>query len=274
MRPPVWPFFLALVIAGCGSEGSGGSGSLSEKESSSALEGSAQRTIDAGRAKVALSGVISSKGSEPVEFEGSGVSNFATRRSRLTLDMSAIARASAGGLEGAPEDWKGTIVYDGDAVYLRVPAIDEKCWVGYDATLGASQGNTGFSAPDPDDLLRFAEVARNVEVIGDEVVRGVDTTHLRGKIDVDDLPRIGSGDRRAGFEVYARSLKEAGLETISFDAWLDGGGRIRRLKAEYEDLAAGGSNVDVSYAMDVFDFGTDEKVKIPPASAFGGQGSC
>jgi hypothetical protein len=192
------------------------------------------------------------------------------------MDMSDFARKAPSQFEGIPEDWIGEIVYTSDLVYIRMPALGlpkAKPWVAFDVTASMSQGSTLFSAPDPDELLRFVEATgEKTEVVGGESVGGVKTTHLRAEIDVDDLSRVTSSKRRPGFEAYTQKLEGAGVQSFPLDVWVDESGRIRRLSVKWA-LAAQGQTGDVSFSLELSEFGTKERVDVPPVSRISIPGS-
>jgi hypothetical protein len=105
-----------------------------------------------------------------------------------------------------------------------------------------------------------------IEEIGEEDVRGTETTHYRAEIDVD---KVVEQLRDADISDDARELAEKGLEqfeggTIPTDVWIDDDGRARRQDVEMR-LRVEGETLDVRTRVEMFDFGVEVDVEAPPA---------
>jgi hypothetical protein len=261
-----------FTLAGCGEDENGGNRAETRGEATLAsdllqLTGAANRTTAEGTSRIELEGSIELEGlEEPIDFRGEGAADFGAGTSRVTLDMSELAEASPA--YGPSENWRGEVYYEGEAVFVRLPAIsvslpEAREWVKVDAETLQELGGAQFSAPDPDEFLHFAGAAGSPETLGEEQIRGVETTHLRAEVRVDDLPTALPPERRKGMEAYARRLSFAGLDSFPLDVWVDGDGIIRRLRAEYDNMETGTKEADMSFAMELYDLGEDIVVKPP-----------
>ena len=78
------------------------------------------------------------------------------------------------------------------------------------------------------------------------------------------LPEVMPPGERGPLETYARRLRAAGIAKFPLDVWLDENGLVRRMSARYDDMEVEGRRADVSFAMELFDFGASVDVKPPP----------
>jgi len=110
---------------------------------------------------------------------------------------------------------------------------------------------------DPSQMLQYLRATSNVDEVGKDTVRGVDTTHYAARLQLDRVADKVSPDA-------ARALKQAtktlGTKEIPLDVWVDGDGLVRRVRMDWHPK--GGSFV---MALDLFDFG-DVHVDVPADS--------
>ncbi len=253
---------LPLAATGCGAE------ELKKESPRAAVATAATKASMVGTARISIKASMQISGfAEPFNLTGAGVADYRNDRSRFTIDISELAELAPPAL-GAPRAWRGEIVYDQDVVYMRLPALKRflpraKRWIRVDGGTRAAQGGTAFSMPDPAEFLRFARAAGRVRVIGKENVRGVETTHYRGTIDVGKLPGAVPPGERAALDAYARRLRAAGVASFPLDIWLDEDGLTRRVSAEYNNMKTGQRRANISFSMELFDFGAAVDVALP-----------
>ena len=111
-----------------------------------------------------------------------------------------------------PAGWKIDVVQDGTVGYVRFPALDGqlpagKTWIRGDADGASTSGfDFGeleqFAKSDPRDVLgALRAVTSEVETVGSEQLRGVETTHYRATVDPararEARERQGSDRRRS-----------------------------------------------------------------------------
>lgn len=152
----------------------------------------------------------------------------------------------------------------GGTVYLKVPGdeMGGRPWLKMDAgSASAESAVPGLDEPvnDPRAMLDALQaVTGEVEEVGRETVRGTETRHLRGEVDLsqaqDQLPEA----RRKDFEALREQF---GRPTLPLDAWVDDEDRVRRLTYSLE---AGGRPLRVE--LELFDFGVEVVVARPAAS--------
>lgn len=216
----------------------------------------ADKTVSAGGAKVAFT--IDAAGQA---MKGTGFMDASARKGRIRFALPQ----GQGDLE---------TVFLQRVVYLHLPAKlsaqvpGGKPWLKLDLDkLAKSQGIDlgalqSTSNSDPSQQLDQLRGAGEVKRVGDEKVRGAQTTHYRAKIDLrraaDKAP---AAQRAAAKRSVERLIKLQGTSTLPVDVWLDGQGRLRRERVTQKIQ---GQSLD--FTMDLYDFGTREALKAPPAS--------
>jgi hypothetical protein len=250
-----------LAAAGCG----GGSSQQADTGPSSSAQ---QAVLDAGAnteavksARISFTGDITGG---PASGTMSGEGAFAGRQGRMSMDLSGL---SGGGQFGGRME----IVFDELVFYLKFPPEiagqlpGGKEWVKFDlAKLGNEQGIDlaqlmQLSGTDPSqslDLLRAASA--DFREVGTEEVRGVETTHYRGTV---DLEKVAQQAPEAARESYRRIIELSGQRSVPVDVWIDDGGLTRRM--HYEQKLPDGSTMDLT--QEYYDFGVDVDVAAPPA---------
>jgi hypothetical protein len=257
MRPPTLALLvlvLAVLPLACGG---------AELSPEAAVAEAATRTEDEGSARVSFTGTLTGipGGSFTVQGEG----EFARGRGRMTFDLAGIAGGS-GSLE---------MIFDQLVIYMRFPAEIQaqlpggKSWVRMDLeTLAEEQGiDLGalmqFSQSDPTQSLQYLRGASDdFEEVGSEPVRGVDTTHYRGTI---DLRKAAEGLPEEARESVDRVIELTGERELPVDVWIDDDGLARRITYEQPLPAPGAEDASMELTMEFFDFGLDVDVEPPPA---------
>ena len=261
----------ASLAAGCGGDGGGPAAAREGADAEEAsLAGAVEATTGRGSAKLDFVATLEGPGfDEGVELRAVGEIDFARDRSEMTLDFTELAAAQGGSVTDA-RAWRGGAIYDGDVVYVRMPTLtqalpDEIEWLRADTRALAEQGGAGFNAPDPDQFVRFVDAIRaNAEVVGEEGVRGDETTHLRGTVSLATLADVADTRDRQTFASYANRLEAMGLDTFPLDVWIDGDSVIRRIESEYGNLRSGGTELTVTSRLELYDFGADVEIQPPP----------
>jgi hypothetical protein len=266
MKPPALVLAaLAAFLAACG----GSSEATPTTTVVQQLESSAQQAVLQAGAKTqaAKSGRIAlmaeiAGGAANGSMSGEGA--FAGPRGRMSMDLSGLGNGEVTG--------RLELAFDRLLIYMKFPPEvarelpGGKTWVKFDlARLGKQEGidfeelmQLGGSDPSRSlDLLRAA--SHDFAAVGDEAVRGVQTTHYRGTIDLEKLAQQGPAKAR---ESYRRIIEETGQKQIPVDVWIDEDGLTRRL--HYEQKMPGGGSTD--FTQEFYDFGADVNVEAPPAS--------
>lgn len=244
-----------LVLAACGGN--------SNSSAQSTVVAAADKTADAGRARVAMTGAV--EGSETDESQMSAEGAFAGDQGRTTLTVSNGGR-----------DEETELAFDGTVYYIKLPPAGQaglpegKEWLRLDIS-EFSPGGEGedlssflqFSQSDPTQTLGFLRGASDdFKGVGTEEIRGEETTHFRGTIDLQKVADESTDELAA---VYARLLEGSEFTEIPADVWIDEDGRCRRIEYTLpvpEERGGGTATLTVEF----YDFGADVDVA-PPTDA-------
>ncbi len=228
---------LLIMLAACGSESA---------NAAEVVRAAPAKTAAAGSAKVAMSLAISTGGLDGT-LTGEGVVDLKNGRGALTIDLGSLGGSLA----------TGTVetVLDSDGIFVKLPRVAPaaKPWIKLDlkALAGQAGVNTGslgqLQSADPSQALEFLKgAADDMKKVGSEKVRGADTTHYRGALDLQKAA--------AGAPALNTVVSALGAATVPTDVWIDGEGRMRKMiltvpsgKAEFE----------------MYDFGTPVDVEEP-----------
>lgn len=276
------------VLAGCG-----GGGLVAEPLTVDQLSQAATTSTQAPSGRFAFAFDTTFPGSSMrFDFSGEGAYDTEADRAALTFDLSSLAGllgAFFGGLGGTndknPFDfgdagaWKIDAVQDGTVVYLRFPAIasqlpEGKSWVRVDpASTGKAAGFDlselrDFSGTDPRSLLDLVKaVSGEIETVGAEELRGVDTTHYRATVDLRKYEQlVPPAERKELGSMVEDLIEQSGLAEMPFDIWLDEEGRVRKVESAFSAAPEGTSEeLESSLTFELFDYGEDVDIAPPPA---------
>jgi len=212
----------------------------------------------------------------PVSMTAEGAMDFANQQMSMSMDMSQMASLGGGAL-GSPSDWKIEAVTDGLVMYMKAPFLQtllkyDKPWIKLDmGSIGKQQGLdlSSLMSYDPSQFTRFVDYLRgskDMQVIGHEQVRGIETTHYQGNIDFDAYLKALPADQRAAAKKALDNVSKLGKPVYSlFDVWVDGQQRVRREKFDYSLSAASAGSVEIAFSIDFFDYNVPFTIAIPPA---------
>jgi hypothetical protein len=198
-------------------------------------------------------------GNSRVTFDGSF--DFKNRAGEYSVDAAAI------GLQGTG---KVRTLVVGGVLYLSLDALEGgdpsstpdlagKKWLKLDPQMFGGGGEIGQSDPNGSlDALRGAK--DDVKRVGSEKVRGTRTTHYRVSVDAEQAVNNAPEDQR---DEVRNSIGAIGSGTIPADVWVDGKGRLRKIRLR---VAASSSKTKGSVAFEYFDLGARVNVEAPPAS--------
>jgi len=234
------------------------------------VTGAADATIAESTAKVALSVEIS--GNElpnKLSITAEGVIDFAGERAAMTMDLGdSLAGAGVAATDATME-----MVTQGTTIYMRSPLLSQGGMISADkwlkldlVELSKTQGLDlsqlqQAGSNDPRQGLAFLEGATEdgVEKLGTEDIRGVETTHYRAEIDLENA--IKKAGAVTDPEAFRRFVDSLGMSTITVDAWIDDDNRVRRLSMPLPVPYM--ANGEAAMTMDYYDFGTDVDVRVP-----------
>ena len=228
------------------------------------------RTIAEGSARVTQRIVLvagdEDEGSEPSVTTARGTVDFDDHEAAMTV--------TAGG-----ETFD--VVVQGTTVYRHVPelaAAAGRDWVRIDLDeLAGAAGVEGLAellesqSSDPSAALGYLRGAAGaVRTVGEESIRGARTTWYEATVDVE---KAAAGAPAAQRETIRSARELFGITTIPTDVWIDGDGRVRRMKQSIDYSAAGRSErfpagslpERMEVTVEFHDFGAPVAVTIPPA---------
>jgi len=229
-------------------------------DDASRVSKSGDELAKAGGAK--FRGTTSSSGGgkgSTVTFDGS--LDFKSRAAEYSVDAAAI------GLQGTG---KVRTVVAGGVLYLSrdavggidpssSPDLAGKKWLKLDPKVFGGGGQIGQSDPNGSlDALRG--VKGDVKRVGSEKVRGTNTTRYRVTIDADQA--VNSAPEAQRDEVR-NSIGTLGSKTIPADVWIDGKGRLRKVRLH---VAASTTTTKGSVGFEYFALGAHVNVEAPPAN--------
>ena len=256
--------FLVLLLAAL-PLACGGDEQLSPR---AAVAQAATNTADAGSARVSFTGRMSGIPGGPFTLKGDGA--FDGPRGHMTFDMSGFTAATGGELGGELE-----MVMDGLLLYMKFPPElaaqlpSGKAWLRIDLKEAGKELGIDFEdlmqfrQADPTQSLQYLLGASDdFEEVGSEEVRGVDTTHYRGTVDLRKAIEQIPTEQRESFE---RALELTDADKLPFEVWIDDDGLARRMKYEQPlPPGSGGEDAAMALTMDMYDFGTEVDVEPPP----------
>lgn len=227
-----------VLLAACGSGSSANAADV--------VRQAPAKTAAAGSAKVAMTLTISSSGVGGT-VAGDGIVDLKNGLGAISLDLGSLGGSLANG--------KVETVLGPDGIFIKLPgaAPASRPWIKLDLSSLASQaginlGSLGqLQSADPSRALEFLKgAAADMKKVGAEKLRGADTTHYRGTL---DLQKAAASAPSASSAVSA-----LGTSNVPVDVWIDGAGRMRKMaltvpsgKAEFE----------------MYDFGTPVDVQEP-----------
>jgi hypothetical protein len=220
-------FLLALVLvplaAGCGAQASS--------------RGASDETVptDANSSRIEMS--VDGGGAHPMTYAVQGAIDYANRRGEFSMSGPKIDSEPA-----------MRLLFIGRDAYVGMKVLGKMRWQkesNYVST-GTDRFLPGPDSVSPSRVLAFLKkFSSDVEMVGDESVRGVKTKHYQARVDTKKLGGKDLGMRHK----------------LVVDAWIDGNGLARRLRIPF-----GGNDAPVA-VVDLFDFGVGVDAQAPPADA-------
>jgi hypothetical protein len=202
-----------------------------------------------------------------------GAFDTATGASSFTMNLGDAIAGFPGGEEIPPElegligDMEVRTI--GDTAYMRFPffssmlGVDTE-WISLPAEdAGSATSTFGPSPGNPADLLSaFGGVDADLEEVGREQVRGVDTTHFRFKADIEAMMAAADEDAQAQLD----ELGARGGE-LPIDFWIGDDGLVHKFSFSVDGAAAGAESGFEAMTMiwEMFDYGADVGIVAPPA---------
>jgi hypothetical protein len=234
---------LTLALVGCGPDGQ------------ELLDGAVEALEAAGTSGFEMRVETVGRPEEP--FAASGVQDLRSGDLRMSIDLGQEATATESLLLG-------------DEAFLRSPLFelftgDADTWVRVDLTAAAEQEGLDPSALVGDQtgpaalLAQLDGASDDLEELGSEEVRGVETTHLRVTVDTGAAIEQADPSVREQLRTYAEVV---GLPaTYPMELWIDDDGLVRRIRTMLDLGAAEG--VTQQTTLELFDFGVRVDLEPP-----------
>jgi hypothetical protein len=205
-------------------------------------------------------------------MDADGEWDFADQLGHMTMHMNmpGSAAAASGDIE---------MVFEDMIIYMKMPVLtqfdpDAKPWLKMDLRAVGDEMGIDLGAlsqatnSDPTQALQYLRgVSDDVTELGEETVRGVKATHYRGTMDFEKMFENAPADLREKLAATTEQMIDAlGTTTMPFDVWIDDQGRAVRTSQSFDFTEGAQAGSTMSVVMDLFDFGVDVEIDIPPAS--------
>ena len=204
-------------------------------------------------------------------FRGGGVFDYRAQRGQIELDLSTVGIPAPGG--------RAELLLLGDLIFVKLPLdlpeLAGRPWVKVDVKQLGRQAGVDLSSlrqlqnNDPTPSMQFLEGVDTAEEVGKETLRGTETTHYKATL---DLARVRQRVAPEVKDDVDRIRDQLGVEKVPTDAWVDGEGRLRRLRQRIDLANAKTTGLDgqplsgvVTNTFELYDFGVRVDVQEPPA---------
>ncbi|MFI8522261.1 hypothetical protein ACIGEZ_31250 [Streptomyces sp. NPDC085481] len=238
-----------LLVGGCGTPG----GAPPAGDPTETVRGAAEALARAGSSKATTSMEMASGGTR-VTIRGEGGYDFRRRTGRLQV---ILPKDAAGESEHRPI----TELLAPGALYMknRGAGVPADKWVRVDTTT-LDDGNlvTG-GATDPAAAAELLRGAHQVAYVGEVDLAGVKVRHYRGIADIAEAARRASPQMRGALAAAAKGFT---TDTVPFDAYLDGEGRLRKVRHQFS-FTNQGRTVAVASTTLLYGFGARVTVRLP-----------
>jgi hypothetical protein len=263
---------VALLAAGCGGATSPhtsaasreSTGGLSPVKAIALAASQAQQTTSFTsdlNARVTVSDPQLGSGATTMNITGTLASRI---RPSLLLDMDMSSMTGAGmSIPGGM-----TMIMNGTGMYLKYVLFRQmtgKDWV--EIPFSELQQSTGTNitqmlsqAQDYNPLVQtqMLTAAKNVRVVGTQLINGVETTHYTGSYPMTmGLTKL-SASQRATVE---QQMSKFGLQNVGFNVWIDAQHQMRKMV-----LSEQGSKESMNMTLTVTGVNVPVNVSVPPAS--------
>jgi hypothetical protein len=243
----------------------------------SALRAAPDAVAEAGTARVEVVMDMTMMG-DSFEITATGAIDAAAEQMRMEMDMGALFDQLAESTgEAVPPGLAGPMemVADGSTLYMRAPMFS---MMGVDGWISMSPEDLGTTAEGLGlgagayDFTQTLESLRGVdgepEVVGQEEVRGVETTHYRATMDLAQALEEAPAEQREQLEAAFEQLgggKDLGDVDVPVDVWIDADDLPRRMRMDMGSLfaAAGMAGGEATMTMDLFDYGEPADIQVP-----------
>ena len=207
-----------------------------------------------------------------------GDTDLAASKTNIDLDLTEIMALLPTGGEPAGES-KIKAIIDGEDAYINLGSmgtaygIDGTKWIQttldqVNQTVGGVSGSSSPSATNPTsftDLFRGVDSDEDIQVEGQEEVRGEQTTHVIANANVAAAIAAAPAEEKEAVQAQFGAM---GVDEVPLHVWLGDDGVARRI----EIIAEGGQlatlqGVGMTVIIEPYDFGKQVAVEVPAADA-------
>lgn len=254
----------------------GGEPAMDGAPKAAVLAAAATHTGEAGSVKIDMTLALTLPGApDRVNLLLAGAFDLEKQRGRLAFDYGNLLAALGPGSEQMSAFLPDRMIFDKEAVYLRMPNLAElspgaKKWVKLDlAELGAQQGLSvsgveQLGQADPAQLLALLEsVEGSIEDLGPDTVRGQAATHYRATLDMAKIAATAPPEQQALLEGQLEQLSQTGLDSLPVEVWIDDQNRVVRMSSTIAVPDTGTGAGTISFDAELYDFGVPVTIKTP-----------
>ncbi|WP_241266947.1 DUF1396 domain-containing protein [Streptomyces scabichelini] len=249
--------FLAGGVSACGGSDEG-SGDSPRMTPAAAVAKAAKNTEDITSLRYRMTGKV------PVEGRVEAEASMSLKPSvAMSMKMNALDQGADGKVEIRLVD---------KAMYLGGGAVakemDGKNWMKLDLSgaAGNALGSGGMGSQankNPAQESTFLTGSKDVKKVGTEKVDGVETTHYKGTVTLDQFREALKDEDKATREKREKSLdqyEQLGVDKLTMDMWIDGEDHTKQFRMR-GDADKGALDMTITF----LDFNEPVKVEAPPA---------
>ncbi|MCX4908089.1 DUF1396 domain-containing protein [Streptomyces sp. NBC_00878] len=147
--------------------------------------------------------------------------------------------------------------------------MDGKSWIKFDLStlgddaLGGAAPGAGTADKNPAQESTFLTGSKDVKKVGTEKVDGVETTHYKGTVALDDFRESLKDESKTTREQREKSLEQyekMGVDTLTMDMWIDGEDHAKQFRMR-GDADKGKLDMTITFV----DYNKPVTVEAPPA---------
>lgn len=243
------------LLAGCGGAGDEAADRKEAAPKADVLvAAAAAKSNGTGSSKISLMSTTQIGGQE-VTFAGDGAYDYTKKIGQFAFGVPGADGAGGGSIEQR-------II--GDDLYLTLP---QQPGTFFRLKVSEVAGTSLGGSVDPTASLTALQAISDVREVGEQDVRGVQTTHYEGEYDIAKAVEQAQGVAKT---VISASLRGAKVDKVPFDAYLDDEGRLVKFSQLLElpaTAATGGAPVTSETTIELYDFGATVTVVPPPAAS-------
>ncbi|MER6527674.1 LppX_LprAFG lipoprotein [Streptomyces sp. NPDC001508] len=251
-----------LLLAG----GAVGCGAKDDAAKSPAMEPAAAVAAAAKNADGITSFRYRLTGSVPGEGKIKGEAAMSVKPLAMSMKMAVEDKATDGQVEIRLID--KAMYIGGNAEMAK--EMDGKSWIKFDmSALGGDSGRAmdqlgaGEAGKNPAADSTFLTGSKDVKKVGTETVDGVETTHYKGTVSLDDLRttlKDKDKEARERRETSIEQYEKMGLDSMTMDMWIDGEHHTKQFRMR-GDAQKGPLDMTITF----LDYNKPVKVTAPPA---------